>query len=582
MTKQIISGIFPETFKLTAGHYYYYPPQDIEKAGSSISLKCAKNDWTACQVVVWMNEDYAVSVGNSEWVSQTGFTNNLRFAAEMPFPCQVNIEGMMMDDDRFLKADILLSDPILEVKAKHPTGIWVEMQVPADAQAGSYSGKVLLYEKKGFEAEQKIKEFAVELEVVDYVMPAAEDSRFYLDLWQHNSNLARKAEVPLWSDEHFEVMERYVKTLGALGQKTVTLVMSEVPWAGQSCFHEIRDKGNLFEYSIVPIERDREGKFHFDFSLAQRYIDLCAKYGIRDEISLYGLANVVCEPRFEFVPTAPDYPDSLHVRYFDAADGCYKYMTKAEEIDQYLKAIEEYFITTGQIDRVRLAADEPDDVEKYRKSLEHIREIAPSFKFKAALNHVDFIKAFGEEVSDFVPWIQPMCEEYDKLMEYKRTMKGKRFLWYVCCGPDFPNSFLVNHLTEIQFFGVLTSYAGLDGFLRWSYTIWNDSPREDIRFGIWRAGDTHLVYPAKNGYPLLSLRYKMMLRAVQQFNLLERLKETAEKEVVQEAFDIVVREKDIRKYYKEADTLEKMCSVNGEDYEKLKFFVIEYLMKNKK
>ena len=51
MTKQIISGIFPETFKLTAGHYYYYPPQDIEKAGSSISLKCAKNDWAACQVV---------------------------------------------------------------------------------------------------------------------------------------------------------------------------------------------------------------------------------------------------------------------------------------------------------------------------------------------------------------------------------------------------------------------------------------------------------------------------------------------------------------------------------------------------
>ena len=91
-----------------------------------------------------------------------------------------------------------------------------------------------------------------------------------------------------------------------------------------------------------------------------------------------------------------------------------------------------------------------------------------------------------------------------------------------------------------------------------------------------------MVYPAKNGYPLLSLRYKMMLRAVQQFNLLERLKETAEKEVVQEAFDIVVREKDIRKYYKEADTLEKMCSVNGEDYEKLKFFVIEHLMKNKK
>lgn len=46
-----------------------------------------------------------------------------------------------------------------------------------------------------------------------------------------------------------------------------------------------------------------------------------------------------------------------------------KYMRDSKAICDYVRALEQYFITTGQINRVRIAADEPGDIEKYRNSI---------------------------------------------------------------------------------------------------------------------------------------------------------------------------------------------------------------------
>ena len=62
-----------------------------------------------------------------------------------------------------------------------------------------------------------------------------------------------------WSDAHFTVLENYAKSLGELGQKAVTLVVSDVPWAGQDCRDEYRMAANLFEYSIIPVTKTSAG-----------------------------------------------------------------------------------------------------------------------------------------------------------------------------------------------------------------------------------------------------------------------------------------------------------------------------------
>ena len=572
-------GLRNEDFKLVGGSLRTFNGSTIDSFGKTLSVCAAKNDWAAFELVLQCDEDYALNVGRAPWFSQDMERPVIRLAADCPFETTLNIIDMHPDDDRYLKADALLTSPTLEFDAKTIRSVWVEMKIPADADAGSYTCTVSLWAGNMLADETKVGEAVVTLEVLNYTMPARSERKCHLDLWQHSSNIARKHEVEMWSDAHFAVLEPYIKSLGELGQSAATLIVSEVPWSGQGCTSEQRMRANLFEYSIIGVTRQKDGRFVYDYSKMQRYIDLCSKYGVDKEISVFGLANIWGSA--EFYAPAKDYPDGIKIRYLDEADGAYKYMRCAAEIDDYIVSLEQYFLRTGQMEKVRLAADEPGDVEAYRKSIGHLKSIAPSFKFKAAINHAEFIPEFGNEVYDFVPYINCLSKEFDKMCEYKNTMTGKRFMWYVCCGPAYPNTFLGSQLTESYFIGVLTSYAGLDGFLRWNYAVWNDDPRADIRYGGWRAGDTNFVYPAKNGAPLLTLRYKALKRGLEFYELLERLKATGDAEALDTAYGFVVHEKDIRNYYATPHSLEDICSVNYADYVALKRFVCEKLAEKK-
>ena len=566
-------GLQKEDFKLQWGSRAVSPVEAIDEYPQMLTLSAGRRDWAAFQVVLWSSDDWVLNTGRDPWFSQKGSLPVLRVAVDGPFAAEIHPIDMHQDNDNLWKADAILTNPVLELEGKRARSVWVELQIPEDTVPGEYTCHVSLFAGSMFTAETRLTEAVVQITVADCLLPTPAEHRFHLDLWQHLSNIARKHETPLWSDEHFAVLENYVRSLGELGQKAVTLVVSQVPWAGQGCHDEYRMAANLYEYSIIPVTRTAEG-FTYDYTPMQRYIDLCAKYGIDREISIFGLANIWAGEGFGAL--AEDYPDKIKIRYLDKADGCYKYMTTAAEIDDYIRSLEQYFLTTGQIDRVRLVADEPGDIEAYRKSIEHLHAVAPAFRCKAALNHASFIGEFGKEVDDYVPSLGTLAQEYDIIRDYQASLEGKRFLWYVCCGPEYPNTFLRSRMTESYFIGILTSYVQLDGFLRWNYTVWNDDPRADIRYGNWYAGDTNFVYPAANGAPLLTLRYKALKRGIQFYELLERLREK-DPAALEEAFALVVREKDVREYYKTWHSLEDMCSVDGEDYMALKRYLLDRL-----
>ncbi len=569
-------GLFPETFKLSLGEGSGFSGACIDSAPTSLRLTACRNSTAAFQLLLACDGACNLTVGKSLYLSQRIGAGNMRLSVESALATTVRIEALHQVEDGRRYADALLSTEAVELAAGEICALYCECQVPRGTAPGTYAVTVRLFESGLLGDETPVAELTATVQVYDYTMKDPSDYRFYLDLWQHPANIARKAEVHLWSDEHFAVLDGYLKTLGALGQKAATLIVSEIPWFGQDCrFKE--ERANLFEYSMIPITKSLDGTFIYDFTLMQRYIDLCAKHGICQELSLYGLANVWGSPSEEVELLAPDYPDRIRLRYYDASDGTYRFMRKASEIDGYIKALEAYFIATGQIDRVRLVADEPADVEAYRKSICHIMDIAPAFKLKAAINHAEFVPAFGKEVYDFVPSIESLCAEYDQLKHYQSSMEGKRFLWYVCCGPDYPNTFLRSGLVESLFVGVLTSYVGFQGFLRWAYTEWPDDPRTDLRCGHWAAGDTHFVYPSGSGAPLLTLRYQALKRGIELFEMLEELKERCGAEEVARAFGFVVREKDVRTYYAQKLPLEEICSVEARDYEAMKQYVLECL-----
>ena len=74
------------------------------------------------------------------------------------------------------------------------------------------------------------------------------------------------------------------------------------------------------------------------------------------------------------------------------SSGTISFLRTAEELRQYLRALHDHFKAIGVIDRVRIAADEPADLDAFRNRLAFVREVAPDFQYQAALNHFEFIE----------------------------------------------------------------------------------------------------------------------------------------------------------------------------------------------
>ncbi|NLO83284.1 MAG: DUF4091 domain-containing protein [Clostridiales bacterium] len=567
-------GLADESYKHCYGIDYADKGAEAFLQSHTISLVAARRDWVAFQVLLRGNGEFTVSVGDAPVFSPKGPIPNVRLKAVVDghseWPVKMHIIGFIEDDDRIMKADILLNDETVHVEPDKVQPIWVEICIPKEAKAGIHRGKVGLFIHTMFEDEVCIGSLEFELVVKDVVMPEPSEYGFHLDLWQHPSNISRKHEVHLWSQEHFKVLEEYIKSLGELGQKAVTVIVSEIPWSGQRCFRVTNYLSNLFEYSMIPVERNAQGRYSFDFSVLKRYIELCFQYGIDKEIEVFGLVNIWISQEDGYGGVAEDYPDAIRVRYYDRADGCYKYMKSAEDIKCYIKALEGFFIENGWIDRVRVVADEPSDVELYRRRLNLLKEIAPSFKYKTAINHAVFISEFKDEIDDFVPVLPCVCEEWELLSQLRGSIRG-RLMWYVCCWPPIPNTFISSPLLESRLIGILTAYMDFDGFLRWNYTVWPERPRERIsyRFPHWKAGDTNFVYPGNDGRPLLTLRYKNLKRGIEDFELINMVKKLYPDypKRLEKIWDRILFSKDIRDFHPSiGKKAEGLYSLDYEDY----------------
>lgn len=571
------STLTDETYKASYGVDAY--GEDVIFESLFNKFIACRGDWGVLQLLLKSDEDFYLNVGKRPNFSPKGPLTNIRVECTVDgLPVKIFPVGFIEDDDRVYKADLLLHDEVIFVEKDKIQPVWIEVMIPKDTPPGNYTGRVKIYTQCMFEDEELIKVFDFNILVKDVELPEPKNFRFYLDLWQHPSNIARKHEVHLWSDEHFRVLEGYVKSLADLGQKAITVIASEIPWSGQRCYRVKNYPSDLFEYSMVRVERDGSG-YHYDFSVVERYIDLCMKYGIDKEIEVFGLMNIWLDPEYGYTGIAEDYPDGIRIRYYDRNDGAFKYIRNGEEIKAYIKALEKFFIEKDLIDRVRIVADEPGDIERYKRSLETIREVAPGFRFKSAINHSEFIEEFKNIISDFVPILPGVCEKWETLKELKSKVTG-RILWYVCCWPPYPNTFISSPLVESRLIGILTAFMGLDGFLRWNYTVWPEDPRNRIsyRFPHWKAGDTNFVYPGKDGRPILTLRYKNLKRGIEDYELLMMFKEKYGEKTLESLWDKILKTRDIREFHiSSGKSPNELYSLDGRDYYGFRSALLEAL-----
>jgi hypothetical protein len=240
---------------------------------------------------------------------------------------------------------------------------------------------------------------------------------------------------------------------------------------------------------------------------------------------VFGLLNVWVDPEFGFGRVAPDAPDAIRVRCYDERSGAITYLRTAAELSQFVGALHDHLGELGLLERVRIAADEPAHIDAFRASLAFLKAAAPGFKYKAYINHYEFLEEAPPEVVDAVPVLPMACRDpqLTAALSARLRERGGRLLWYVCCWPPIPNTFLHSPLVEGELHGWLTYFLGLDGFERWAFCLWPADPwrRVSWRAPGWSAGDMYFVLPGPDGAPVETLRYEALRTAVQDYELLK-------------------------------------------------------------
>ena len=197
-------------------------------------------------------------------------------------------------------------------------------------------------------------------------------------------------------------------------------------------------------------------------------------------------------------------------------------------------------------ERTYVTADEPKshEVEAFIQAVNDLKAIEPSIQIKVAFDKESVLNSLESVIDYPVTSFYCTCNNQQQLLE----KFGKKLNYYICNYPTKPNTFLHSPLIETRVQGLLAYYFKTDGLLRWALNCWPTNARTDIRYntGALPIGDNCLIYPGYNGDLLLSLRYKQLLRGIEDFWLLKHAEEQNEKKVQQllDEFLVVTDPKD--------------------------------------
>ena len=332
--------------------------------------------------------------------------------------------------------------------------------------------------------------------------------------WFHSDCLASYYKVPVFSEEYWEITESFINNAVAHGVNCILTPLFTPPL-------DTAVGGERPTVQLVKVKRCKNYRYEFDFSLLDRWVDMC----LRNGAGYFELSHLFTQWGAKHAPKIMAETGSGYQRIFgwetDAASSAYMNF-----LSQLGKALMQYTDEKGITDICFIhCSDEPglDDIKHYKKASDAIRKYFPAYEHIDALSDYDFYKE--GLISTPVP-------EEGNIDAFKGNVPK---LWtYYCCGQyrnNLPNRFFSMPSIKTRIIGVLLYKYGCAGFLQWGFNFYYSqySVREIDPFtqtdagGAFPSGDSFIVYPGKDKKPLSSLRQKVFYDAFQDMMALEAL-----------------------------------------------------------
>ncbi len=143
----------------------------------------------------------------------------------------------------------------------------VTVQVPADAAPGDYEGRLTL-KAEGMEPVG----VPLRIRVIGWTLPHPVDFTSLIGIVQSFETLALYYKVPLWSDRHWQLIDRSYAILGRAGVDTLFLPL---------VMRSHHGKESLVRW----VKEEDGGGYSHDFSVFERYVDTALKHMPRPQFA---------------------------------------------------------------------------------------------------------------------------------------------------------------------------------------------------------------------------------------------------------------------------------------------------------
>ncbi|HFI0635377.1 TPA: glycoside hydrolase domain-containing protein [Streptococcus suis] len=408
------------------------------------------------------------------------------------------------------RPDLLLNSPHVDVAYNTIQNLWVNIDVPKDAEAGDYSTTITL---RADGIEQPLT-FNLRLTVKDAVLENL--NKFDIELWQYPYRSAEYYGLTPFSEEHLAVLRPMMEKYKAIGGNGITTSIVEEAWGGQTYAD-----GDVRVPSMIKWFKESDGQFSFDFTDFDKWVSFADSLGLAEKIVGYSMI-----------------PWGNKVTYFNKATNQQESVTVAVTDPQYadiwkpfLRALVHHLDEKDWFDRFYMGIDERPNMQLAFNLIDSVpNETGKTLKIAAAANHFSGSFASVAERVDHLsigtPHMKSDMAAFERMVA-DRESKGKKTTLYTAT-EEYPNSMLFNLPGESYFSVLYGAKFNTNGFLRWAFDAWVKEPLTNLSHWAFEAGDTQLIYPDKKDAsqpkPQSSVRLEKMAEAVRDVNKLYQMK----------------------------------------------------------
>ncbi|MBT8160048.1 MULTISPECIES: DUF4091 domain-containing protein [Arthrobacter] len=359
------------------------------------------------------------------------------------------------------------SEGLIQPRYGQWTAAWIDLVVPSADHAGDHEVGISVRAAEGRVL------FTTGIKVTVLAVPAPELGIVNAH-WFHCDGLAAHYGVGVFSEEHWSIIDAFMGSAARMGANSLLTPTWTPPL-------DTAVGGTRLPTQLIGISED--SGYHFDFSKLLRWVDLCAKHGIRylEIAHLFTQWGAKATPAI-YVGTT----QGLERRFgwdVPARSASYR-----ELMAELLPALRSFLAEHWSLDRVIFhISDEPEGAEAlegYQEAKDVVADLLEGLTVVDALSDFEF---YG---SGAVP--NPAVAT-DAVAPFLKA--GVKDLWvYYCVAQPIP----------------------------WPRSIRSRTPAPEGFPG----GDAFMVYPGPDGVPWESIRYKVFAQAMwdhRAFSLLAQL-----------------------------------------------------------